>query len=265
MYNNYGDLGGATVSSPVRPSPIFFAIVAATVAGAWLTTTDVIDPGIAVFIFVIAGWILSLSLHEFAHAYFAWRSGDHSVQQRGYLTLDPRRYTNPVLSILLPVVFLAMGGIGLPGGAVLIDRSKLNDNQAIKVALAGPLTNLVFAVASLAVVGFGVVTFEAQPYLTAALSVFGFLQAFVFVLNMMPVPGLDGYAAIEPTLPASFQELMRPVRQFGLMLLILLLWSDNPIRQAMFDAVYAIVDLFDINQRPAEFVGLGFNLLQFWR
>lgn len=261
VYSDYGDYGSTPLT---RPSPIFFAIIAATAAGAWLTTTDLIDPGIAVFIFVIAGWILSLSLHEFAHAYLAWKAGDRSVEQRGYLTLDPRKYTNPLLSIIMPVVFLAMGGIGLPGGAVLIDRSKLSDNQAIKVALAGPLTNLAFAIASLTIVGLGVVQFESQPHLTAALSVFGFLQAFVFVLNMLPVPGLDGYAAIEPTLPQSVQELMRPVRQFGFMILIMALFYPNPLRDGFFQVIRLMVDLFDFNQRPADYVAEGFELLQFW-
>ncbi len=253
---------GATETT--RPSPIFYAIVAATGLGAWLTTTDIIDPRIGVFVFVIAGWILSLSIHEFAHAYVAWRSGDRSVEQRGYLTLDPRRYTNPILSIALPIFFILRGGIGLPGGAVLLDHSRLNDNQAIKVALAGPLTNLAFAVVPLTLVGLDVVSFASQPFLTAALSVFGFLQAFVFVLNMMPVPGLDGYAAIEPTLPESVQEMMRPVSQFGFIILILILVTDNPIGDFFVRGIFGIVELFAINQNPTDFIGFGFDAIRFW-
>ena len=71
----------------VRPSPIFLAIVAITVVGgvlAWISA-DVIEPlaYAGVFIFVIAGFVVSLCLHEFLHAYTAWRFGDHDVEVRG--------------------------------------------------------------------------------------------------------------------------------------------------------------------------------------
>ena len=57
----------------------------------------------AVFVFVIAGWVVSLCLHEFGHAFTAWKFGDRDIALRGYLDLDPRRYSHPVLSIVLPI------------------------------------------------------------------------------------------------------------------------------------------------------------------
>ena len=75
---------------------------------------------VGVFIFVIAGWMVSLCLHEFGHAFTAWRFGDHDVAVRGYLTLNPFKYSNPMLSMVLPLLFIALGGIGLPGGAVWV-------------------------------------------------------------------------------------------------------------------------------------------------
>ena len=61
------------------------------------------------FIFVVAGWFVSLCLHEFAHAYTAWRFGDHDVEVRGYLTLNPLKYSHPLLSLGLPVLIIAAG------------------------------------------------------------------------------------------------------------------------------------------------------------
>ena len=81
------------------------------------------------FIFVIAGWMVSLCLHEFGHAFTAWRFGDHDVAVRGYLTLNPLKYSNPMLSIVLPLLFIALGGIGLPGGAVWV-RTACDDQVA---------------------------------------------------------------------------------------------------------------------------------------
>ena len=101
----------------MRPSPVFLAIVAITAAGgvvAW-QAADNIKPlaYVGVFTLVIAGWIVSLCLHEFAHAFTAWRFGDNGVAMRGYLTLNPFKYTHPMLSLVLPIVFIALGALYL--------------------------------------------------------------------------------------------------------------------------------------------------------
>ena len=74
------------------------------------------------FAIVLFGWIFSLCLHEFSHALVAYYGGDYTVREKGYLTFNPLKYTHPVFSIILPLVFLLLGGIGLPGGAVYIER-----------------------------------------------------------------------------------------------------------------------------------------------
>ena len=246
----------------VRPSPIFFALVAVTVFGGWLTTTDLVPDGISVFIFVLAAWILSVTFHEFAHAFVAWRSGDRSIEQRGYLTLDPRKYTHPVLSIVLPIVFILLGFLPLPGGAVLINRAALNDSQATLVALAGPFTNLLLGAISLLAVSQGVVDLQTQPVLTSAVAFFGFIQVAVFVLNMLPIPGLDGYAAIEPSLPQSTRELMRPVAQYAFIILLIALVYVEPVGQAFWSAIFFIIDFFGVERSLA---GSGYQFFEFWR
>lgn len=221
----------------VRPSPIFFAILAVTAVAAWMTTADIGAPRVAIFVFILGAWTLSLIFHEFAHAFLAWRGGDRSVPQRGYLTLDPRTYTHPILSFALPLVFIIMGGIGLPGGAVLLNRAVLSDRRASIVALAGPATNLIIGMISLGLVGFDVVDAAAQPFLTSAIAFFGVLQIAVFVLNMLPVPGFDGYAALEPILSPATQQLMRPVATYGPLIAILVIWRVEPVGDAFWAAV----------------------------
>src|SRR6185437_10504411 len=71
---------------------------------------------------VLVGWIFSLCLHEFAHAATAVWGGDTSPTTLRYLSFNPLHYLNPVLSIVLPVAFLFLGGIALPGGAVYLRR-----------------------------------------------------------------------------------------------------------------------------------------------
>ena len=77
------------------------------------------------FIIVVVGWVLSLCLHEFSHAIVAYYGGDTSVKEKGYLTFNPLKYTHPFFSFVIPVVILLMGGIGLPGGAVFINRGAI--------------------------------------------------------------------------------------------------------------------------------------------
>lgn len=100
---------------------------------------------------VISGWLVSLCLHEFGHAFTAWRFGDRDVAVRGYLTLDPRRYAHPMLSLGLPMLFIALGGIGLPGGAVYLHTFFMSPRRRTLVSLAGPAMNLVLAVLLLVV------------------------------------------------------------------------------------------------------------------
>src|SRR5574340_360663 len=98
------------------------------------------------FIVVLLGWVFSLCLHEFSHAAVAYLGGDTTVREKGYLTFNPLKYTHPVFSILLPLVFLALGGIGLPGGAVYIETWRLRSRGwKTAVSLAGPASNLVLA------------------------------------------------------------------------------------------------------------------------
>ena len=114
----------------------------------WATWTGFAEqPGFAVFLFVTAGWIVSLCLHEYAHARTALHSGDISIGAKGYLTLNPLKYTHAAaVSIVLPVIFVIMGGIGLPGGAVFIERHRIRGGwRHSLISAAGPLTNVLFA------------------------------------------------------------------------------------------------------------------------
>src|SRR3954451_23110210 len=105
-----------------RPSWVFIGVLAVFAAAGAMAWTDFGNIKFDVFLFVVSGWIVSLCLHEFAHALVAYRSGDLGVAERVYLPLNPLKYTHPLLSIVLPVVFLLIGGLGLPGGAVWVDR-----------------------------------------------------------------------------------------------------------------------------------------------
>ena len=260
MPTNPADDATKPARVPRGPSPIFLGLVAIAGLTGWALIAGVGSPGVVTFFFVLAAWVITLSLHEFAHAFVAFRNGDVSVVHRGYLTLDPLRYTHVVFSLVLPLVFLLLGGIGLPGGAVFIDQRALKSRAARSaVSAAGPLTNLAIAlVLALAItVGFRTGSFEFW----AALAFLLFLQVTATVLNLLPVPGLDGFGIIEPYLPASWIGRASRVAPFAILLLFGLLWIPA-INTAFFGAILGAINALGV---PGILIGSGYNLFQFWR
>ena len=87
---------------------MFLAVVAATVLGGvilWNAGGE--RTPMAVFgalLMVMGGWVISLCLHEFAHAVTGFKFGDHGAELRGYLTLNPLKYAHPGLSLVLPLL-----------------------------------------------------------------------------------------------------------------------------------------------------------------
>jgi Zn-dependent protease len=246
----------------VRPSPVFLVIVAITVAGgvlAWLAAETVRPLAyVGVFIFVIAGWVVSLCLHEFGHAYTAWRFGDHDVAIRGYLTLNPLKYTSPLLSLALPLLFIALGGIGLPGGAVYVRTFFMTPRQRTLVSLAGPAANLLLAVVLL--VATRMFYDPAHGVFWSAVAFLGFLQITALLLNLLPIPGLDGYGALEPHLSPETQRAVAPAKQFGFLFLLVLLLAPA-MNQWFFSVVFWF---FDLSGVPGGLAAIGSQLTRFW-
>ena len=120
-----------------------FPAVLAVVALAGVLAHLAVDPvGLWVFVLVLGGWVITLCLHEFAHAAVALAGGDTSVRARGYLTLNPLRYTDVANSLIIPIILLAIGGSPLPGGAVVTEPHRLRGRWwASLISAAGPATN----------------------------------------------------------------------------------------------------------------------------
>ncbi len=240
---------------------MFVAVLAVATAGgtlAWLAAPKSTAASVGVFLLVVAGWVVTVCLHEFAHAYVAWRHGDLDVESRGYLTLNPLKYSHPLLSIGLPILFIALGGIGLPGGAVYL-RTDLPPRAARRIALAGPAVNAAVAVALLTVIRlFG--DAAAHPVFWWGLSFLAFLQVMATVLNLIPIPGLDGYAALEPSLAPKTRRSLDQYKGLGMLALIALLFVPA-VNRVFFDAIYG---LFELSGVPGVWAQYGNYLMRFW-
>lgn len=214
-----------------------------------------------VFLLVLTGWIVSLSLHEFAHALVAYWGGDWTVREKGYLTLNPLRYTHPFYSLIMPLLFLLLGGIGLPGGAVYIETWRIRNRRWLTaLSLAGPAANLLFALfLSLVLNLFPQIGGKA---LGPALAFLGLLQISAVVLNLLPIPSLDGFAAIEPYLPLSFLERIAPYRQAFPWIFFLVLAYIPHLNALFWGGVFYLAVLLGF---PPNLFAVGYERFFFWR
>lgn len=243
-----------------RPSALFLSILAVFVVSGWAAWAGVGSARLDVFLFVAAGWVVSLCLHEYAHALTAYRSGDIGVAQRGYLTLNPLKYTHPVMSIVLPLIFVLLGGFGLPGGAVWVDHAYIRGKwRYTLISLAGPLTNVVFSVVLIAPFWFAS-DFYAHPEFWGGLAFLAFLQVTASVLNLVPVPGMDGGNALRPWLSYEWRRGFDYVAPWGMLVFILLLWNPT-LNRWFFSVVTSIASGLGL---PLDLYGYGWDLFRFW-
>jgi len=165
-----------------------------------------------------------------------------------------------VLSILLPVLFIAIGGIGLPGGAVYLHPHRFRSNaQRALVSLSGPAINVGFAVALLVLVR-RVGLYSEHGIFWYAVAGLALLQVMASILNLLPFPGLDGYGAIEPYLDPRFRQSAEQFKPFGMLALFALL-QIRSVNETFFRVIYW---LFEWSGMPAAVGQIGLELLRFW-
>lgn len=248
-----------------RPTPppnnlvglaILLAFLAAGVGLATAATPGSLGP--LTFAFVFLGWILAVMAHEFGHALTAFVAGDHTVRDKGYLSFDPRRYGDVGTSLVIPLIALALGGIGFPGGAVWL-RHDLMRSPAWRAAasLAGPAATLLMLVL------LALVARIAWPApLADALALLAFLQATALILNLLPIPGLDGFNALRPFLPKSWDPALHKAEGVSMILLIAALLLIPGFGGAFFGFAADIAEAFGVSRLA---IVHGFDAFQFWR
>ncbi|HET9849377.1 MAG TPA: Clp protease N-terminal domain-containing protein [Candidatus Dormibacteraeota bacterium] len=236
---------GALRISPVFAVPLGAMLIGG--AGLWIgAPSDLIVP--LSLLFVLGGWVTSLCIHEFGHALIAYLGGDRSVAAAGYLSLNPLKYTHPLLSIALPIVFLLIGGIGLPGGAVYLNEPAIrSDRWRSFASAAGPLANLLFAI----LIGWPFVLFAGQPpfgdpHLWAAVAFLVFLQITALVLNLIPIPPFDGFGIISPWLSIEWRVMANRLGMLPLLVLFFLLFYGGPFAAGFWSFVYGLTGVINV-------------------
>jgi Zn-dependent protease len=190
------------------------------------------------FIAFVIAIVLGITVHEFMHAYAAFRLGDDTGRLMGRMTLDPRAHFD-----LFGTLLLVVAGFGY-GKPVPFNESRLRSTASVAlVALAGPAANFVIAALCAIPLRFG----AADPFGGAYTQILAYVVYFNCVLgifNLIPIPPLDGSNVVYGLLPRAQQYTWRQFQQYGPMLLLLLLFFGSRLLfQVVFGPAQALANL----------------------
>lgn len=175
-------------------------------------------------VLVLVPMILSLSVHEYAHALVARRLGDRTAERAGRLTLNPMAHVDPFGSLLLPALLVLSGGGFLFGWArpVPFDPKGFREGVSPRMgimatAAAGPASNLLMAVCSALVLNVVMGGVSAAEPVTVLLAQMVFINVILALFNMIPVPPLDGSKVLHMLFPGPVGRLYGNLQRNPLM------------------------------------------------
>jgi Zn-dependent protease len=186
-------------------------------------------------LFEIATWLIPLVIaivfHEVAHGLVARRLGDPTAEQRGRLSLNPLRHVDPVGTVILPLI-LAISHAPVFGWAkpVPVNYRRLRNprRDMILVALAGPGMNLLLALLGamlLAATVFlsGKPLGEAARFIAANALNFVWINLFLGIFNLLPIPPFDGGHVVQGLLPPPLAQRFGRIGRYSMLVLVVLL------------------------------------------
>lgn len=205
------------------------------------------DPVRIIIVLLIA--VFSVVLHELAHGLVAFWLGDHTAKDAGRLTLNPLKHIDPYMSILVPVVLYILKA-PVFGGAkpVPINYRNLKGKEwgMALVAIAGPLTNFLIALAAFLIGYFsGALQHDPTgiPYFVFAELVY--LNLGFLLFNLIPIPPLDGSRVLYAIAPDPVREIMSKMESYGFIIVYaLILLFGNVFGNLMLSGMEGIINFF---------------------
>lgn len=183
--------------------------------------------------------LVSLTIHEYAHGWVAYRYGDDTAKRMGRLTLNPLAHISLLGTIILPL--LIHFGWAKP---VPVNFAVLTKSQIFKVAAAGPAANILLALSL--TIAFHLFRLETIPLLSSFVSLAVLLNIILAVFNLIPIPPLDGSRMVYARLKSPQAiDTYRKFSQFGMLILIgfLLFGGFQLIVWPVVAVVYAVLGL----------------------
>lgn len=202
--------------------------------------------------------IFSVTIHEFAHAWSAWKMGDDTAARQGRLTLNPMplMQAEPIGMVVAPLLG-AWTGFLFAWASTPVDLRRVSRKFTMRqanfwISLAGPLSNLGLAVLSVGLLAVLHTTGQlANPDLGAPFGLFAQQLALtnltLFFFNLIPVSPLDGFSVLFSVLPRSFERVEAVMREYGGMLLILIMFTGARLLSPVIVSTYRfLLDLMGL-------------------
>ncbi len=177
-----------------------------------------------IFIFIIL--IFSAILHEYAHGLAAYLQGDPTAKNMGRLTFNPIPHIDPVFTIVLPIVMIILPTPFIIGGAKPVPINPINlrgKNAEMKVALAGPLSNIALATIFGLFIRFLPIIRETES-LFFAFGAVVFINLLLAIFNLIPFPPLDGSHVLFSFFPEFSRKIKMFFAQYGIIILMVMLF-----------------------------------------
>ena len=177
--------------------------------------------------------LLSLTVHEWAHAWSAYRLGDDTASMQGRLTLNPIAHIDPVGTLILPLLGIPFGWAKpVPVNPTRFRRGVNMSRGMMITAAAGPLANVALAV--LSAIGLGLVArFSPDLMNGGRMGVVGLLTTLIVInvtlaiFNMIPIPPLDGSRVVDGLIPYGWRPQWESIVRLSPVLLILLVVASQ--------------------------------------
>lgn len=176
--------------------------------------------------------ILAITVHEAAHGWMASRLGDQTARMLGRVTLNPIKHIDPIGTIAVPIgLYFLTGFIFGWAKPVPVNWRNLHNirRDTALVALAGPLSNLLMAILWAIAIKIGLSIGDASPWVAKPLVYMGsmgiLINAILLVLNLLPIPPLDGSRVVASLLPYNLQRYYYFLERWGMLILIGLMVS----------------------------------------
>lgn len=191
--------------------------------------------------------ILSLTVHEFAHAWSAYRLGDDTASRAGRLTLNPLAHIDPIGTVLLPLLGIPFGWARpVPINPARFRRSMRMSTGMMITAAAGPLSNVLLAV--LCTVAFGLLL-RFSPDLAMGgsgvrelLMIMIQLNVALAIFNMIPIPPLDGSRVVDGLMPLRLRPAWEGFTRFAPFLLLFVFIGARYIMAGPMSAAFGLLD-----------------------
>jgi Zn-dependent protease len=195
---------------------------------------DISADHVRVALFSLIAFVVSVSVHEFGHAFVADRLGDRIPRLQGRLTLSPMAHIDPIGTIAVPL-FGALSGFPLIAWGKPVQTNPANYSKRFSmttghmmVAAAGPLMNLVLAVlVSVVIVALGKAGVLSPVLQEALIRYLLLLNIVLLFFNLIPLGPLDGAAVLEGVLPRSMHRFVELNRKYGMLVLLVLFFSPS--------------------------------------